>query len=252
MNTENENNQSNKESTDFGVPRGYFQKSASAIFNKIEWEQEHKSFPKLLQLKSQNGFITPTAYFSRIEQKIELLDLPILFSLKKANSFIVPGDYFENAEVNELAKVLDDSEPLLPNFIKQNSFKVSAEYFLNQQKQLEHLLQPTSSYKVIKLFSAKSVLAVAAILVVVLSVWLYNFYFTPVVVKDCGTIACVDKIELFKTKNLEVLDNDELYELVNSNKLEQKLETKSNKNSEKHDSVNEMDESVTDDLLEEI
>jgi hypothetical protein len=120
LSKEHENNQFNKESTDFGVPHGYFQKSAGAIFNKIEWEQEHKSFPKLLQLKSQHGFITPTTYFAKIEQKIELLDLPILFSLKKTNSFIIPVGYFENAEVNELAKVLDDNEPLLPNLTKQN------------------------------------------------------------------------------------------------------------------------------------
>jgi hypothetical protein len=87
---------------------------------------------------------------------------------------------------------------------------------------------------------------------VVLGIWLYNFYFTPVAVKDCGTMACVDKIDLLKVKHLEGLDNDELYELVNSKKLEQKLEKKPNKNSEKQDSVNELDERVTDALLEEI
>jgi hypothetical protein len=249
---ENENNQFNKESTDFGVPNGYFQKSAVAIFNKIEWEQEHKSFPKLLQLKSQHGFITPSAYFSKIEQKIELLDLPILFSLKKVNSFTVPVGYFENVEVSELAKILDDKELFLPSLVKQNPFKVSDEYFSIRHRQLEHLLQPTPSFKVVKLFSVKSALAIAALLVVVLGIWLYNSYFTPVAVKDCGTIACVDKVDLLKIKHLEGLDNDELYELVNSKKLEQKLETKSNKNSEKQDSVSEIDESVTDALLEEI
>ena len=252
MSTDSENNQFDKESSNFGVPHGYFQTSAAIIFNKIEWKQEHESFPTLLQLKSQHGFITPTNYFVELDQRLELLNSPILFSLKKANSFIIPVGYFENVEVDALAKVLDDVEPLLPNLTKQNPFKVSDQYFLNQQKQLEHLLQPTPSFKVIKLFSAKSALALAALLFLVLGIWLYNFYFTPVDVKDCGTIACVDKIDLLKAKHLHGLDNDELYELVNSKKLEQKLETKPNKNNEKQDSVSEIDESIADGLLEEI
>ena len=119
MKDENEHIPFNNEPGNFGLPGGYFQKSATSIFNKIEWQEEHKDFPKLTELKHQNtnyGFNVPVEYFAKSAEHFENLRYPALFSLKRNSGFSVPADYFEQAEVNELGKVLSDAKDELFSF----------------------------------------------------------------------------------------------------------------------------------------
>lgn len=227
MSTEFDNTAKN-DNPDFGLPEGYFQKSAGALMNKIEWLEEHKEFPILSTFKNKIVFGLPENYFNSNEQKLELLDCPVLGAIEKKNLFVTPENYFENAETVALSEVIGDPETQL-NFIpRQNNFKVDENYFSMNAIQIEQLLlEKRKPFRIISLFRSKIGLAAAALLVATLGLWTYNFYFKAAEVKDCGTMACIDKAELLKSKSLEGLETDELYELVNAKKLEKKLEKKS-------------------------
>lgn len=260
MKDENEHIPFNNEPGNFGLPGGYFQKSATSIFNKIEWQDEHKDFLKLTELKRQNthyGFNVPVEYFSKGAEHLENLRYPTLFSVKRKSGFIVPADYFEQAEAGELGKAMSDVKDELFSFKKlaslpkENNFKIDEGFFGKSSEHIHSLLEKPAKGRVINLFARRIAFAGAALLVASIGFWIYNFYFATAELKDCGTMACIDRQDLVKSKNLESLDNEELYELVNSGDLEKKLEIKEQtKNTETKDSS--LKDFSTDDLLDEI
>jgi hypothetical protein len=257
MSKDFENNDLNKEPNSFGLPDDYFQKSAGDIFNKIEWIEGHKEFKHLSNLKKESGFIIPDAYFDKSEAKLELISYPNLFKAGKNSGFDVPLNYFEDTEVNELSKVFlnEEDELLHVTFLgateKQNVFTVKENYFVESEQKIISTL--SNHAKVINLFVPRIWFsAAAAVFAIVLGLWIYNQYFKPYSDKDCGSIACLDKKDLVKSKNLENLDNDELYELVNTKKLEEKLEKKSDTKTQKTNKDSSLKNVSTDDLLDEI
>lgn len=226
MKEENENNQLNEQAGNFSLPEDYFQKSAGSIMNKIEWQEEHKDFPRLTQLKKENIFLVPENYFSQMERELELFDYPTLSRIEKKNVFLVPSNYFEALEVDELSRILGDSEHIftkLNALEKQNSFQVPGNYFEQTEKQIAGKINIRKGTKVISLFAKRTGFAAAALFISVMGVWLYNFYFAPVTPVDCGTIACLDKKDIVKSKSIESLDDDQLYDLVDPSALEEKL-----------------------------
>ncbi|MES2678863.1 MAG: hypothetical protein V4635_03220 [Bacteroidota bacterium] len=237
---------------DFGLPEGYFQKSAASVVNRIEWLEEHKDFPVLSVARNAAVFTVPEGYFSAAEERLELLDCPVLLASAKQDGFSVPGNYFREAEVAGLSIVIGESEPSLDFISRQNNFAVKPGYFQHNEKRLQDLLlNPQQPTRVLSLFGSKTWMAVAALLIVAFGFWMYDFYFGPAPQKDCGTMACIDRADLLKSKNLEALDNEELYELVNTKKLEQELEKKSTvpEPGKKRDSLHE---EAMDELLDEI
>lgn len=259
----NENNELNKDSNKFGMPKDYFQKSANSIMQKIEWIEEHKAYPNLNALKKEGGFVVPANYFNGNETKLELLEFPTLISIAKTNSFKTPDNYFEELDLSYLLngeKELIGFEKLnsLP---RKNNFKVDENYFASSEEKISTaLLHEKKEAKVIKLFSPKLWYAAAALLAITLGLWIYDQYYKVEELKDCGTLACVDKFDLVKAKNLETLDNDELYELVDTKKLEEKLkdkpeiktEVKTETKTEKKDLDTSLKNVSEEDLLDEI
>ena len=256
MDTNNENNSFNGEPNNFGLPKGYFQNSANSIINKIEWVEEHKEFPFLSKLKKESGFIVPANYFTETEIRLELIDLPTLNSLTKINGFKTPVNYFEELEEKQFAELFIENENLfnkLNSIPKQNNFKVDENYFSSSEKKIASaLLDDKKGGRVINLFSAKLFYAAAALLTITLGLWIYNHYYKVEEFGDCGTLACVDKVDLVKTRNLESIENDELYELVDTKKLEEKLENKTTNKFNKKDIDTSLKNVSTDDLLDEI
>jgi len=259
----NENNELNREPNKFGTPEGYFKKSAGSIIQKIEWIEEHKAYPFLSALKKDSGFVVPVNYFNETESKLELIDFPTLISIDKTNVFKTPENYFEELEALQLSNLLIDEENELKTFEKlnsikkQNNFKVNENYFsASAEKLTAAVLNEKKEAKVIKLFSAKIWYAAAAVLTITLGLWIYNQYYKVEELKDCGTLACVDKFDLVKTKNLESLDSDDLYELVDTKKLEEKLNNKTEDKSETKNEEKDLDTSLKnvskEDLLDEI
>lgn len=257
---ENMNFNSNGEPINFGLPDGYFGSSAKTIFNKIEWLEEHKAFPKLGQLKHSKIFAVPESYFNQTEIKLELLNCPKLGSIEKTNVFKAPTNYFKDIEIIQFYNLAnyDENElnqhKTLKSISKQNNFKVDENYFDDFQKKINHkLLNNTITTKVIKLVSPKIYYAVAALLVITLGLWLYGQYFSKIESKDCGTLACVDKVDLIKLKNLESLDNEELYDLVDTKKLKEKLEGKTTNHKDTKKSLDtNLKNLSTENLLDEI
>jgi hypothetical protein len=258
MNEDKENSKNKEGSENFGLPEGYFQKSTQSIFNKIEWQEEHKNCPSLLSLKGKTGFIVPENYFIKSEVKLELIEYKELSAAKEGKGFVVPENYFRNnllilqkmlvGEANELQTV-----DRLSSIQKRNNFSVETDYFSKSESRLKTLLtEGNKPARVISLFTRRVIYSAAAVLIIALGLWIYNFYFIPVAVKDCGTIACVDKQDLVKMKNLENLDNDELYELVDPQKLEKKLEKQKTNDKNKKGTDSSLKQLSTEDLLDEI
>lgn len=209
----------------FGVPAGYFQKSGFSIMNKIVWEEELKEFPVIKGLKDRTGFT-------------------------------LPDHYFIKNEVDELTKVFISQSDELENFTELKSipkeicFKVGKNYFGENGERLNVMLAGNQQARIFDLIFSKASYAIAAMLLIALGFWMYQVYFKPVGKSDCGTLACVDKTDLLKTKNLENMDDEELFELVNTSELEKKLQGKEDKNSSnKTDSSNQIS---VDEVLDEI
>jgi hypothetical protein len=258
MDKNNENNHLNSEPDNFGLPQGYFQNSANSIVNKIEWVEEHKNFPALEKLKKQSSFIVPNDYFVNNENKLELIEFPKLSALNKINAFKTPANYFNELEEKQFVHFFNENDleilgEKLSTIPKQANFKVKKNYFDSSAEKISNsLLNQKKGGKLIKLFSPKIYYAAAAILTITLGLWFYNHYFLVAETKDCGTLACVDKADLLKTKNLENLDNDQLYELVDTKKLEEKLENKTNNTTKNEDIDTSLNNVSVDDLLDEI
>lgn len=257
MNT-NENNQLNNGQDSFGLPGDYFQRSANSIRNKIEWQEEHKLFPNLIQYKTNPGFIVPEQYFNTNEQQLELIDFPTLNALQKINTFKIPEDYFiESQAVLSSEKLILNEDELhsfatLNTLTKQNNFKITKPYFSENEASLQAILQTKKAGKVIRLSFAKAWYAAAALLAVALGFWTYGQYFKPVEETDCGTIACIDKVDLIKTKTLDNLDNEDLYEIVNSKNLEEHLNSGTGKKNETEKKDSSTKNAAVNELLDEI
>ena len=247
MSKESENTGENNESKGFDLPKDYFNDFSASVLNKIEWIKEHKEFPLLEKMKEKHGFIVPENYFEKLEVKQELLLYPLLSSTIKQNNFEVPSSYFEELDASLNAGNEEKVFPILDGIQKINAFTVPENYFHVTAEKIESQL--STKTKVINLFSVKTwTVSAAAILVITLGFWLFSSYFSPAE-KDCGSLACIDKSELLKNKNLENVENDELYEVVDTKKLEENLNKKPSENKKTNDSS---DQISTDDLPDEI
>lgn len=258
MHNENEDNRLNNAQGNFSLPGDYFQKSAQAIVNKIEWTDEHKTYPRLAYLKGGSGFIVPDHYFQANETKLELLLYPNLFSINRQTGFVQPESYLEQSELRELGNVLIANDDELDNFVnlnaltKQNNFKVDEDYFAVNQARLQALLQEEKTARVFNLFGFKLSYAVAALLVVALGFWTYSYYFKTVEAQDCGTMACIDKTDLVNSRNLETMDDDELFELVDPKTLEQQINANKTIKKQAVKTDSSLKDMATEDLLDEL
>lgn len=229
MNEWNENNKSEGRANSFGLPEGYFQKSARSVLNKIEWQNEHKDFLRLPELKGRAGFEIPENYFRKNGYKLEMSCYPALKDVKVKDVFVVPENYFdENKRLVLQASLRSADEPAddlktKPLIVKTNPFTTPGNYFETKADSLTKALLPASG-RVINLFSKRLGFSVAAMLMLAMGVWMYVVYFNRPAEEDCGTIACLDKKDLMKTKTLERMDDDELYELVDPTVLEKRIQ----------------------------
>jgi hypothetical protein len=259
MSKDFENNDKNRKDGDFGLPEGYFEKSGRNILNKLEWLEEHKIYSRLSELKnSAPGFIVPEGYFDQSEHKLELMAYEKLSAKNKETGFIVPLNYLEELEITELSKVMKYEENELSQFIhlssleKKNAFAVPENYFESSAEKISSaLLEKSSGAKVIRLSGNRFwYSAAAAVMAAVFGLWIYNQYFKVKPSGDCGTIACVDKADLVKSKVMDNLDDEDIYNMVDTKKLEENLNGKpsGNKKNKKDIDSNATDET---DLMHE-
>lgn len=253
MKNENENNLPDMQPETFAVPEGYFQRSAQVLLHKIDWYEEHKNYSRLMKLKDGAVFAVPSDYFTGAGVNSELTVYSALKKTGKNSGFHVPGGYFENLETSMLSdlfheRVSDfDNSERLDSCPRVNSFHVPEAYFGTQARDVQRILSPASP-KIISLFTKRLVFSVAALLLLVLGVWVYTLYFINTAQEvNCRTIACLDKADLTKAKHLETFEDDELYELVDPSLLERKLQT-----AETNKKITDGDAEETEELPEEI
>lgn len=217
----NQHNQPNH----FNLPKGYFENSMAAIKNKIECAEELKDY-KLLAAKRPSGFETPDNYFQQVELRLENIPYSVLYKKNKPESgFITPAKYEEQAN-EQLINIIQAPLSLLntQSALKEQPFNVPDHYFENKALQLTQTLAPAKT-KVISFNFMRAVYAMAAVLVLVLSVvWFKNYY--QVQDNDCGNLACMDVNEIKQSKVLEGIETEDLYEAVDVNKLKDALTKK--------------------------
>lgn len=217
-------NNSNNITNSYDLPDDYFSGSKAKLMQRMEWISEHETYPLLSKLKGESGFVVPEGYFTHSGSKLELLPFETLGSLSKVSGFVNPhvSDY-EKKDWSVLIREELSNYPTLSELPRQNPFDLSSNYFTDSKQRITASIEGPSNTRVINLFRRSVWYAAAAILVIAAGLWLYQGYFNNnVSEQDCTTLACIEKRELLKYK-LEHLDNDELYEMVNAEKLEQKL-----------------------------
>jgi hypothetical protein len=186
----------------FGAPGDYFDKSAALIRNKIECMDELELYPLLLKNKKVPGFTTPAGYF---DEPLFVQLYPKLSSLYNHLPVAAPQNYFERSE-------------------KQIKLLISPPARLDEYQRSDDTARVRT--KVIWLYRKKVIFAAAAILLITAGFAIYQDYFISEQRSGCETIACIEKKVLLRTKNLERLENEELYELVDPEELMINLENK--------------------------
>jgi hypothetical protein len=258
----NKDRRRNKTEETFGLPDNYFDLSKNSIRNSLEWQEEHKEYVNLLNHKSNfsspnGGFTFPVNYFEKNEGKFELLNTSILFSLKQETGFSIPENYFEHQSFTTILRKSSTIESenseyqAIQLIAKQNNFEVPQDYFSKSALKTKIALKVKKPVQIININRRTLTFAAAAAVILSFGIYLYQFYFTPAQLKDCGTMACIDKSDLMKTKNLENIETEELYELVNPGELEKKLRL-----SDEKETINKIDSNLnslsTEALLDEI
>lgn len=205
----------------FGVPDDYFGKSAKAIANHLEWQEEMRPFATLSEMDRSIFFRVPDGYFSRAEAKHELIPYATI-AAKKEIAFGLPEDYLSHARLRTIVSVVSGKPAGKGDKDISRMFNIPPDYFQQGQSVLKRKGN-NGKGKIIRL-NPRALMSMAALLLIVFSVWIYKGIFdVPTVAEDCKTIACIDKKELLNSRNFENLDNEDLYELVNSSLLEKKL-----------------------------
>ncbi len=202
----------------FSMPQDYFSDSSGTILNKLVWLEEHKVYPFLSALQKETGFCIPDHYFEHQRIQTELLPYPHLTNrFGEESGFLIPPHYFETATV---------IYPHLDGLPKANVFAVPDTYF-------EHTaegLKPREA-RVIGLWTRRISYSIAALLVWALGIWLFqSLSVTKNTKEDCGTLACIDKKDILESNDLQSVDEEHLYDLVNVKALEEKLKEEDLKN----------------------
>ncbi len=255
MSEGNKYNEQQEGPDNFGVPDGYFDRSAAALMNRFSWLEEHKTWPRLQALKGRSGFVLPEGYFEQKACVMELIPYPGLRNREKKAGWSVPAGYWEEAEAITLSQVMADREPDTSFGPKQISFITPGSYFENNAIALKEALSDyEKEAKIVPFFTVRRLVfaAAASLLLAVFGFRLYDVFFGTSPKEDCGTLACVDRAELLKTRALESLETDELYELVNSGELEKKLEGEKTEKQQKNDSAQDLRQEELDELMDGI
>lgn len=228
---EKNNNKKPGENNPFSLPDGYFNSFSKKMMLKIELAEELKEFKTLSSIEKKLPFVTPENYFASSEARTELSVYPKLAAVKKQNAFSTPELYFENSAEAIKAKIEVAEElktyPTLYSIEKENAFVVPQNYFEGLSHKLREEMftaeEETGAVKILHLiFNKKTAYALAAMLVISLGIYFYDSG-EESVETNCGTLACLDKSEIFKGNQLLNLDEDALMEMVNTETLSKNL-----------------------------
>jgi hypothetical protein len=186
-----ENDSNNQGDEDFGLPDGYFERSAASIMNRIELSEEMEAYPELAKAGKENGLTIPEGYFN--ESALLLTDCPMLLSLDNKPGFTAPENYFDQLESRLSSRLTDKT------------------------------LDRPAEGRIIRLFNTR-LIAAAAVLTIIAGAWMFSYFSPAGTESDCGTVACIEKKDILKSKTIEGLENEDLIDMIDADRLQQRLD----------------------------
>jgi hypothetical protein len=172
-----------REGGGFGVPGDYFARSQASLLNRMACAEELREFPSLSSLKNTQPFMVPPGYFEKSAAGLEVMAYPLLAAARGDNPFTVPNGYFNKSLLQE------------------------------QTGRREA--------RVIRISFRAVITSMAAVLVIAAGIWLYRNH--TAAEADCGGLACVDRQEIKESKPFQSLDDEDLYDVVDADRLEREL-----------------------------
>jgi hypothetical protein len=219
--------------TPFVLPNGYFDTLYARILNRIECEKELAEFKTLAENKKR-AFTVPADYFSNLEYKQELKKYPELENISKPSFKKLPDTYFESLNKKVADKIELENElkefSALSAIPKKNNFK-TASTFAASKTTKETIQPPKTIFKQLVVSMYKPPVAIAAGLILTLgfsAFWYYNQQETKQLKGDCMTLACLEKNEILNDKNISDFDEENIYEMVDVDALDQQLSANEN------------------------
>jgi hypothetical protein len=197
----------------FSLPPGYGDSLARRLAERVACLEEVREYRNLHDLKGSLPFSVPDGYFAST-MEVEMVRHICALDLDSAST-VPPGYFEENRDLllllskithrggNELAFVTP------PGYNKEAVAKITRTLDDGEGKIL-FLGRPTRW-------------AMAALLTLIVGAWLFRVYRDPVETEDCGTLACIEKRDLLKSREIEVLNEEELLQLVDDEELENSL-----------------------------
>jgi len=223
----------------FTTPAGYFHSLSDRIINKIEAAEEVSEFSILSSLDKQPIFGVPANYFTKaeneIEYKTELAELGELSKIDKPVLNSLQAEYFDSLKEKITRKVELQDElkeyATLYAMDKQLNFEVSVDYFDNVANRIKEKIHSTSQPKLsiidrilFYVLKPKYSLAFGVVVIVGISSIIYfNRPNTIIESGDCKTLACLEKREMLNEHTIREMDDDNLYEMVDVDKLDMQL-----------------------------
>lgn len=207
MSLDEKNNLESQQESNFGIPENYFDRSARAIRNRLDWMEEHTEFKGLQQTKQMGksnlfGFTVPSNYFENQQHLTEKIVFSNLSALKNSSVFQTPDNYWSNSK---------------PNFI------VSAKAVSIHKNKTLPKNDSAHTAKIHSLYLKPISLAMAAMFLVVIGIWLLKLKTIHSETYECKTIACLEEQTVLNNLNNFNLENEELYELVDPAELQNEL-----------------------------
>ncbi len=223
----------------FTTPPRYFDSLTDRIMNKIEVLEELSQFSMLADISKQTAFDVPANYFAEIENEIEYkAELSELSELSKAGKPVLhtlEAAYLDTLKEKITSKIAlqDELKPYatLYNIDKQQNFEVSADYFENVADRIKEKIHAKSSSKVSVMEQLLSVvlkpkfgLAFGVVVIIgILSIFYFNKPNTIIESGDCKTLACLEKREMLNEHTIREMDDDNLYDMVDVDKLDKQI-----------------------------
>lgn len=227
----------------FVLPEGYFNSFSNRLLNRIECEQELAEFKILSGVNRELKFAIPQNYFSSLtnilEYKYEASVFPELSKIAKPALKALPADYFEAMDKKVMEQIELTSElktfSVLSSIEKKNNFRLVPDYFENStdevkekihaaNQRIPNVFQTVFEQLFAILFKPKMAFALSFILIVgFTAVWYFNRNNSSLETGACKTLACLEKNELLNEDNIRDFDDENLYEMVDMEMLDNQI-----------------------------
>lgn len=223
----------------FSMPKGYFDSLEQRIINKLEAQEELSEFNVLSTINKKEEFIIPADYFTQAENEIEYKTELAQFS--KLNTIVKPAennlteDYLTSLSEKIKSKVELNEElksySTLYYLEKQNNFEIQADYFDTVADRIKQRIHSSEENRIavlekVFLFFLKPKFGLAFGIAVItgLSIVFYiNNKNTTITDGDCKTLACLEKREMLNEHTIREMDEDNLYDMVDVDKLDKQI-----------------------------